>query len=679
MLTALHKVSLKGQDDSSNTPCEPPCPSHDSFSLQVEETLICDCGAQQKSSWDYSTFSHHFYVNEIFEDLEGMEQFALLRVKESNLMKSIEASTVMKCESRLQEYIRRQWELTRFEMCPSECPNPKSKKILRLLQSPKVFMINLIWKDFKPHLLKILQVYASIPYCISLDNIYNYNTPTTHVLKSAIFYGSGHYICAIRATASKLWYKIDDEMAKKVGSGSWKDLVFDSLKNRFYPVGLFYEESHERDSNNINAEEWIEIERMLVQFLQKNQEVDENPDRWACQCGSKNDGSWNVCSACNRIKPGVKGWVCGECTFINESINSICRSCGAWKKGNYSSKQSESVWECICSKKNLKSSLICEKCKKCKLCRNKITRTKCYDCYSSFECSICKQDIPKKDGRICYRCKQRTDLRCPDCGVNVTIGIFVCAECTSTLVKCSDCGKFNFPEDKACTYAGCSKVSSISDSPSKATTTLTSTDKTDNLRSSQQRCTKCSLSSKLCICNIYDKCAACSIRILTLDDKFCSKCLSKSGGSCSDCGSKEFTICAACLKNSKKCKKCRNVMINSEICENESCQSSLSTSVNDSAKSPLGSMTESIKKNGTDLAKRSSKLRTACKVCERELSLSYGFCLDCKLKMNSPMCKFCNCNVCRDLCEMCIRSTQQCVKCSHSYHIIEPSCPVCIN
>ena len=31
-----------------------------------------------------------------------------------------------------------------------------------------------------------------------MDNIYDYNDPTIHVLKSAIFYGAGHYICAIR-------------------------------------------------------------------------------------------------------------------------------------------------------------------------------------------------------------------------------------------------------------------------------------------------------------------------------------------------------------------------------------------------------------------------------------------------------------------------------------------------
>ena len=61
-------------------------------------------------------------------------------------------------------------------------------------------------------------MYASIPYCISMDNIYNNATSTIHILKSAIFYGAGHYICAIRDTNTGLWYKIDDELGKIAGN-----------------------------------------------------------------------------------------------------------------------------------------------------------------------------------------------------------------------------------------------------------------------------------------------------------------------------------------------------------------------------------------------------------------------------------------------------------------------------
>ena len=51
-----------------------------------------------------------------------------------------------------------------------------------------------------------------------MDNIYNNATSTIHILKSAIFYGAGHYICAIRDTNTGLWYKIDDELGKIAGN-----------------------------------------------------------------------------------------------------------------------------------------------------------------------------------------------------------------------------------------------------------------------------------------------------------------------------------------------------------------------------------------------------------------------------------------------------------------------------
>ena len=108
LLNALHKRSSQDEADLRDSHCNPKCPSHQIFSLLVEEVVSCECSSFSTSLWDYSTFAHQFYVNEIFEDLENFEQFALLSVKETNLVKSIELSSVMKCESRLQEYIRRQ-------------------------------------------------------------------------------------------------------------------------------------------------------------------------------------------------------------------------------------------------------------------------------------------------------------------------------------------------------------------------------------------------------------------------------------------------------------------------------------------------------------------------------------------------------------------------------------------
>lgn len=631
LLRALHQQSATSKSDSSNSPCFPECPSHNIFSLLVEETIICSCSAQSNFKWDYSTFYHHFYVNEIFEDSENCEKFALLAIKENDLVRSIEASTVMKCESRLQEFLKRQWEATRLEMCPNECKNPNSQRILQLLQSPKVFMVSLIWKDFKPHLLKILQVLASIPYCISMDNIYNNTAASVHVLKSAIFYGGGHYICAIRLGSQKSWYKIDDELGKKAGNGTWSDLVLDSLKNRFYPVGLFYEEKTESENNNMSAQDWVKIERILLQFLEKNQENDENSTEWQCECGSINDGTWNVCHACDHIKPGVKGWVCSQCTFINDTIHSICRSCGTWK----SKEKIGKMWECLCGKRNEIRVRVCQKCKKCHLCRE-TTGARCQKCYSVFECNVCKKFIPKKDGKICFRCKKKCDGTCPDCGLRVTNGNFVCEDCTNTLKKCGGCEKFNFADMEKC--ANCAESFS------------------------SQKCGDCKQSIKNCVCRIDEKCGFCHKSFLKTDEKFCSKCLDQL--SCPQCVKKlkpEISICKSCARNLVTCKKCGSIYAKSQKCSNLLCNSI-------EVKSP--------KEKANEIPLKLSKL-TNCKLCTQELSAAYGFCMDCKLKINSAKCKFCSSNICWDLCEVCIRSSEECSKCNHRYHISEETCLNC--
>lgn len=654
LLHSMHQTTLKQDADSSNRNCSPKCPSHKVFELIVEETVICECNAEKKSLWDYSTFAHHFYVNEIFEDLVGIDYYGLLSVKEEDIVNSISASSVMKCESRLHEYIRRQWEGVVFKMCPSDCNNPRSKKILKLIESPKVFMINLIWKDFKPHLLKILQVYASIPYCVSMDNIYNYKTPTTHVLKSVIFYGSGHYICAIRAGRNKLWHKIDDEMGKKVGDGSWKDLVFDSLKSRFYPVGIFYEESPLRDINNITAQDWLEIERTLLSYLKKNQ--DPETSDWNCACGVTNDGSWKVCSVCNKIKPGVEGWVCKDCTFINQNFMSYCRSCEA-KKVN---EDDEKVWECKCGKKNRNGdNCVCGDSKKCKICSKKIF-SRCSDCYTGYECCVCKELIPKTDGKICYRCKGKANTKCDTCSVKIFNSQLVCLSCTKLLKKCGYCDKFNLPGSEKCSNDSCLKI--LRDlSPA-----------INNLN--DKPCVDCGRKKKSCICDNELKCSLCCISIKK--NGICYKCLEPDSATCDYCtsGSKnKYLICQSCTKSLKKCKICLENTKTGPVCEKPECQSKYNSISIERQSIPSTLQRETVNKISN------TKEYTNCRVCDRELCPSYRYCLNCKLKLTTPTCKFCSCPTYKEFCELCIRSTQLCRIGNHRYHIINEVCPICPN
>ncbi|OMJ90789.1 hypothetical protein SteCoe_6769 [Stentor coeruleus] len=656
LLNALHNSSIP--DKTINTCCTPKCPSHEVFELVVEELLVCECSAEKKSLWDYSTFCHHFYVHEIFEDLENADPFSLLQVRENDTMKMIGASSVMKCESRLQEYIKQQWKKNSFSICPNECSRPESKKVLKLLQAPKVFFVNLIWNDFRPYLLKILQVFASIPYCVSMDNIYNTSDSTAHVLKSLIFYGSGHYISAIRTNEGKVWYKIDDEMAKKVGDeGSWKDLVYDALKNRFYPVGLFYEISPKRDNNDMTALDWTKMEKEVLMYLKKSQEVEGEID-WTCECGSKNNATWNICGTCNKLKPGVKGWVCKNCTLINENQYTFCKSCVE----NRNSDDNESKWKCACGTINKGSDFEC-KCRRkkvCKFCKKNITK-KCDDCYTSIECAICKDFIPNKDGIICYMCKNKTSGFCDTCNQKIEKENRICEICSNKLFQCEYCRKFRFKKLDKCPNRLCNGKNL---SPTR------------NLKfetSPSQQCKVCRMKPSNCICIQGSKCCGCNKVISRNEIAKCYSCAVISPNKCADCIEGKGVagrrlLCKGCYDKLEKCSNCGCKHIKGKKCESSRCSVVISEN-SPSTLDTLEDLSLSLSKTSASTKAHTKSIHTNCKICDRSLSSNYGFCLDCKLKIITPLCKFCRSGKCTDLCENCIRSTILCENCNHQYHI----------
>jgi hypothetical protein len=50
-------------------------------------------------------------------------------------------------------------------------------------------------------------------------------------------------------------------------------------------------------------------------------------DQWLCECGEKNTQAWLICQACNKPKPGEKGWVCEFCTCLNTLDLGWCSAC----------------------------------------------------------------------------------------------------------------------------------------------------------------------------------------------------------------------------------------------------------------------------------------------------------------------------------------------------------------
>ena len=647
LLSSLH-------DDHHNQ-CSKACPAHPIFQIQVEEKLICQCKASKEEKWDFNTFSHHFYVHVLFEETEEKDIYALIRKKKIDIEIEMELSNVMMFENNLMSYIRRQWEDSVYKTCPSDCKLANSRKILKLKKLPKVFAINLIWKDFNPKLIKIMQIMLSVPYSLKLDSIYDVTGDNIYNLKSIILYGRGHYICAIRIGISRQWHKIDDEKGRLVGN--WYDFVNDCLSNRYYPVGLFYDETNQWEESGIAPNDWIKLEKKVLNYLKNNEDTQEDQE-WTCKCGNSNNSHWTYCTKCQELRPGLSGWICKVCTFYNNSDENNCRSCEQRrspreegklsrtyngidkvtmqekeKKGEneekspkdvkYQTLNSRNPDGCVCRQRKC----ICERCKKCK----KLFNGSCKNCESIKKCTYCKEELKTLADQICAWCKTPASSgRCTRCkGKEEKL---TCERCSNTLKRCGSCGTYNDPNLTTCVEAGCKQNLNA-----KYIIDLT---KKINMQITPQKP----------IATI--KCELCSSEISRAETKFCVICF-ENRKKCKTCTSK-LILCESCFKNKEKCKYCAFPFTKGEKCINQDCMSN-------SHETQPNRINEVIK---------------SCEMCGDDLP-GYGLCLNCKLKLKSDRCCFCDIDACYKFCENCINYTIKCKHCSKSKHITEKTCLTC--
>lgn len=619
--------------------CSFDCPVHSMFSLYIEESMICKCGAIKTDVWDSNTFSQPFYVNDIFEEIQGVDQYEILKVPKGDFEEMMSVSNVLKFENRLQDYIRSQWAGSIFEVCPKDCRVSKSHKLLRLCKAPKVFVVNMIWRDFNPRLNKILQALASISYTVSLDSVYEYSSHTVHTLRSTILYGRGHYICAIRLGPLKQWYKIDDERGRIINKGTWLDLVQDCLSNRYYPVGLFYEESNKREETEIAPKDWISLERRLLEYLKNIEDTEEDKD-WVCACGRNNNAHWSLCSGCNKLKPGLSGWICMSCTYLNKNEHGHCRSCTKRR-----------VKDCISSCACKRSPCVCPKL--CDKCGNKYTDT-CKSCFTGIFCSLCNLELNKVETQICGLCHNKSDGRnCSTC--KVEINKKYCEDCIKKFKQCKTCGKFSEQDEVRCSYSKCKNVFSLHQTlNSKKVNGFYDTEENNKKVLVEWKCESCEK-----IRGVRDK-------------KFCDECF-ENKKICNGCKGTLF-YCEGCFITKIKCELCGKFIVKNEKCSNKDCASNHQESIPNRIEDSIPNRIEEIIPNRIE---EKGKLKVKnCLMCERSLP-EYGFCLSCKLKLKADRCSLCDSNRNNEYCENCVQYTKLCKACSKHMHITQDRCVYC--
>jgi hypothetical protein len=58
-------------------------------------------------------------------------------------------------------------------------------------------------------------------------------------------------------------------------------------------------------------------------------------EMWECSnCRTSNIIDFEICMKCENLKPGVKGWICKSCKFLNNEFDSKCSTCNIAKESN---------------------------------------------------------------------------------------------------------------------------------------------------------------------------------------------------------------------------------------------------------------------------------------------------------------------------------------------------------
>ena len=141
---------------------------------------------------------------------------------------------------------------------------------------------------------------------------------------------------------------------------------------------------------DISRAESIQIPHTNLEIdLKKKQEIipnQENPERgvvevinWICKCGGENASDHPICLNGTCIKPGVEGWICKACTYLNPKTNFHCYSC--WKVYGR-------TFQLLNQKKE----------NTCTLCKRKIIGDWCNKCRININWSI--REIRKNVGRL---------------------------------------------------------------------------------------------------------------------------------------------------------------------------------------------------------------------------------------------------------------------------------------
>ena len=424
----LHEKFEQGSPNLSN-PC--PCIAHTHFGLFKQIQEKCECGVLKET--EEAIFAEHINVTDIFynTDLKYKTEIILGNESLEELIKKSALFTQKSLVNLLEKNKLGQCQAAECERCGSKT---RENQVF-LANIPRVYILQLVWAQVSPSLIKILQFLKGLNDTLDLSEIYNTGRSTRHVLKGIIVHLQKHYVYLVKAK-NGYWSIINDSFAKILFTGQWYDVVDFFLSWRAYPAGLLFEEDDAQQyiPPEMNNELWMNYEKQIYfnEIFPKLKKTRLEASQWVCfycsQIWRKHETS---CSFCGNAKiTELTPWVCSECEFNNTEENLICDRC---------------------SKRRFYFALEDEYCTVTDRCGFKsfISPGVCLECDILDNCEVCELPVFKGQTAMCIECGQKVSSRYCECEL---FPIICCRFCSDKLWICPQCKKNNISMTNKCRH-----------------------------------------------------------------------------------------------------------------------------------------------------------------------------------------------------------------------------------
>eukprot|EP01122_Echinamoeba_exundans_P005562 TRINITY_DN15714_c0_g1_i1.p1 TRINITY_DN15714_c0_g1~~TRINITY_DN15714_c0_g1_i1.p1 ORF type:complete len:600 (+),score=94.08 TRINITY_DN15714_c0_g1_i1:40-1800(+) len=220
ILNAIHNC-ITGAERGEEKICNPSCVVHDSFALNVVETMECPKCKEQGEPFSYQEFVHYVPAD------------ALHAVSKMNRASKRNLPSILK-------YLDKQ----DLRVCPNEHCKAHNPLTRRLLNHPAVITIGLIWTSASSDRDEIEGVLSCLSTSFDSRELFEGSgspapaRSTVYELKGAICYYGKHYVAFLNV--DNVWMQFDDAAVRQIGS-SWTSVTQKMIYERWQPNLLWYE------------------------------------------------------------------------------------------------------------------------------------------------------------------------------------------------------------------------------------------------------------------------------------------------------------------------------------------------------------------------------------------------------------------------------------------------------